>query len=262
MADGQATVSGPVLKTDDLRGSLQIARLQLNSIPEPGGLAQPIVIQNQGPITATLDRGVARIESLHLTGPQTDIQARGTVSLRSQTLDVTLNSNTNLALLQQLNRDIVSSGSIVLATTVRGTMTRPLVNGRLELHNASLNYTELPNGISNANGVVQFNGASASVRNLTAESGGGTITLGGFVTFSEMLRFGLRANAANVRVRLQQGVSIIADTNLSVTGTRQSSVVSGTVTIDQVNYAPQSDFGSILSRAAPPVQSEISGFRF
>ena len=34
-----------------------------------GQLGKPIVIQNQGPITVTLDRGIARIESLHLTGP-------------------------------------------------------------------------------------------------------------------------------------------------------------------------------------------------
>jgi hypothetical protein len=58
----------------------------------------------------------------------------------------------------------------VLATTVRGTMTQPLVNGKLELRKASINHATLPNGLSNVNGVVLFNGNSASVRDLTAES--------------------------------------------------------------------------------------------
>jgi translocation and assembly module TamB len=255
VADGQATASGPATKTDDLRGSLKLTRLNLNAIPLRREGPGPIVVQNQGPIAVTVDRGVARIESLHLTGPETDIQARGTASLHGKALDMTLNANTNLAAVKQLNRDVVSSGSVVLAATVRGALTEPLVNGRLELHDASLSYTGFPNGISNANGVVQFNGNSASVQNLTAESGGGKITMGGFVAFRDVVRFGLRANATNVRVRLQEGVSAALDANINLAGTTQASTVSGTVTIDRVTYAPQSDFGSMLSRAAPPVES-------
>ncbi|MDQ6704438.1 MAG: translocation/assembly module TamB domain-containing protein, partial [Acidobacteriota bacterium] len=255
VADGQLSVNGPALKTDNLRGSLQVTRLQANTVPRPGGPARPITIQNQGPIAASLDRGTARIDSLHLTGPQTDIQATGTVSIPTQSLNVNLNANTNLGLLQQFDRDFVSSGNVVLATTVRGSMTKPLINGRLELHNASVNDVNFPNGISNANGVVLFNGNSATVRNLTAESGGGKITVGGFATFAEAVRFGLRASAANVRVRIQQGVSLVGDANINLTGTTKTSIVSGTVTVDQVSYSPQSDFGSLLSRAGPPVQA-------
>jgi translocation and assembly module TamB len=66
---------------------------------------------------------------------------------------------------------------------------------------------------------------------------------------------GLRVNASNVRVRLEQGVSIVADANLNLTGTTEGSVASGTVTVQQVTYNPKSDFASLLSRAAPPVQA-------
>jgi translocation and assembly module TamB len=255
VADGQVTVSGPVMKTDDLRGSLQLTRLRWNTTPEPGAGSNSILIQNQGPISATLDRDVIRIASLHLTGPQTDIQAGGTVSLRPQTLDLTLNANANLALLRQLNHNLVSSGNIVLAATARGTTEKPLVNGRLELHDASFNSTEFPNGISKANGLVLFNGNNASIRNLTAESGGGKITVGGFVAYNETVRFGLQANAADVRVRFEQGASAVADANINLTGTTQASTAAGTLTLNRITYAPQSDIGSMLSRVAPPVQS-------
>jgi len=258
LAGGQITMSGPAMRTGDMRGSLQLTRVQLNTTPQPGSAAKPVVIQNQGPITATLDHGIARLENFHLTGPQTDLQAVGKVSLQAQTVDATVNANTNLGVLQQFNRDVVSSGEIVLATAVRGTLAKPVVNGRLELHNASLNYTEIPNGITNANGFVLFNGNNASVRSLTAELGGGKVTVSGFVAYNELMRFGLRARAANVRIRLQQGVSVVADANVQLTGGTKASAVSGTVTIDQVTYTPASDFGSILSRAAPPVQSPIA----
>ena len=256
VADGQVAVRGPVLKTDQLSGSLQITRLHLNNIPGPGaGSARSIMFQNEGPISATLDRNVIRIDNAHVTGPQTDIQAKGTVSLADQPMNVTVNGNMNLAVLQNFSQDITSSGTVVLATMIRGSVSKPLVNGTLELKNASFNHAGLPNGISNANGVVTFNGNSALVRNLTAESGGGKVTLDGFTIIDENLRFGLRANASNVRVRLQQGVSIVADANVRLAGTSDSSVLSGTVTIDRVAYAPRTDLGSVLTRAAPPVQS-------
>ncbi|HUQ91685.1 MAG TPA: translocation/assembly module TamB domain-containing protein [Bryobacteraceae bacterium] len=254
-ADGQLSVQGPVTKTNSLRGRVEISRLHLSASPAPGRKGREVRIQNQGPLSAKLDTGVVRIDNFHLAGPQTDIQITGAIPLEAQTFDLKIAANTNLALLQDFNRDIVSSGAIVLATTVRGTAKQPLVNGRLELRKASINHTDLPNGISNANGLVVFNGNSASIQNLTAETGGGTLTLGGFAAFRDSLRFGLRANTAKVRVRLQQGVSVVSSANLNMSGTRQSSVVSGTVTLDRLTYAPRSDFGSILTRAAPPVRS-------
>jgi translocation and assembly module TamB len=71
----------------------------------------------------------------------------------------------------------------------------------------------------------------------------------------DTLRFGLRANASGVRVRLQPGVSVVADANVRLSGTSDTSVLSGTVTVDRVTYAPRTDFGAALTRAAPPVQS-------
>ena len=100
IAEGQATLTGPALKVDDLRAFLKLTQLRLTAIPQQGAGANPIVIQNAGPITATLDRSLARIESLHLTGPRTDIQARGTVSLRASELDLSVTGNTDLNLLQ------------------------------------------------------------------------------------------------------------------------------------------------------------------
>jgi len=256
VADGQVAIRGPVMKTDQLGGTLQISRLQLNNIPAPGaGSARPIVLQNQGQISATLDHQVIRIDNAHVTGPQTDIQAKGTVPFEGQAMSLNVNGNLNLAVLQNFSQDITSSGSVVLSTMVRGSLAKPLVNGTLELKNASFNYASLPNGISNANGVVTFNGNNAVMRNMTAESGGGKVTLDGFGTRDGTIRFGLRANASNVRARLQQGVSIVVDANVRLSGTSDSSVLSGTVTIDRVTYAPRTDLASVLTRAAPPVQS-------
>jgi len=253
--DGQVTIRGPLLNIDELRGSAQLSKLQIISIPPARG-AKPVTIQNQGPVSATLDRSMVRIDNAHLTGPQTDIQAKGTVSLRDQSLDLSLNASANLVVLQDFDRDLTSSGNIVVATTVRGTIADPLVSGKAEIKDGAANYASIPNGLSNTNGAIVFNGNSASVRNMTAESGGGKVTLSGFATLSgENRRFALRANATSVRVRLDQGASIVADTNLSLTGSPDGSLLSGSATINQINYTPQTDLGSFLARSAPPIQA-------
>ncbi|MEO8131244.1 MAG: translocation/assembly module TamB domain-containing protein [Bryobacteraceae bacterium] len=256
VTEGQLTVNGPALKTDQLRGSLRIARLQLNTIPRTGGSEKQITISNQGPIAATLDRGVVRIDSAHMTGRQTDVNVTGTVSLvQTQPVNLNLSAKTNLEVLRSFDQDIYSSGNIDLGATVRGTLQKPLVNGQLQLQNASINYVDFPNGLSNANGVIVFSDNTATIRSLTAESGGGKVTLSGFATYTDTLRLGLRATANSVRVRTQQGVSIVANAFLNLTGTTESSLASGTITINRITYAPQSDFGSILTRSAPPIQA-------
>jgi translocation and assembly module TamB len=102
---------------------------------------------------------------------------------------------------------------------------------------------------------VIFSGNTATLRNITGESGGGKVTLSGFVMLSETMRLGVRGNLDGVRVRTQQGVSVVASAVVNVTGTTADSLASGTVTVERVTYAPQSDFGSILTRSAPPVQA-------
>jgi translocation and assembly module TamB len=125
----------------------------------------------------------------------------------------------------------------------------------MTLQDAAFNYSGITNGISNANGVIAFNGNNATIRKLNAESGGGKIALTGFIGYANGMRFGVNANAKGVRMRAEQGVSVTTAADLRLTGTMENSLVSGSVTIDQLTYNPQSDIGSLLSRAAPPVQS-------
>lgn len=254
-ADGQVSLRGPLLNADQLSGSLQLTRLEASSIATAPRAVKTVLLQNEGPISARLDHGVVRIAGAHITGPQTDFQGTGVIPLHDQAMDVAVNGNLNLALLQRFNQDVSSSGAVSLSTTVRGTLTTPRVSGRVELHDGSFHYAAIPNGISKANGVILFSGSSASISNLTAESGGGKITVSGFAALGDNVRFGLKANAANVRVLVNEGASLRAGGTVDLTGTTQSSLVSGTITINQVIYSPQTDIGSLLTRAAPGIQA-------
>ena len=249
-ADAEIALNGPALRTAEMTARLQLPRIQLTATT-PGVRAQNVTVQNQGPVVFSMDHGVARIESLHLTGPQTDIQAQGSVSLTAQTLQGSVNAHTDLSLLQKFDHDILSSGQITADATLRGAFSNPVVIGKLQVQKASVHFPDVITGLSNANGEVDFNGTSASFRNLTGEVGGGKVVLGGFMAFSGATRMALHINATKVRFRPQEGVSATADADLRLSGRLESSVLSGTAAVNQITYAPKSDLGAILSRAAP-----------
>ena len=75
VADGQISARGPVLKIDQMGGTLQVSRLQLSTVSRGSRTGVGVSLQSQGPIAATLDRGVIHIQSARVVGPQTDLQA-------------------------------------------------------------------------------------------------------------------------------------------------------------------------------------------
>jgi translocation and assembly module TamB len=253
-ADGQVTVDGPVAHVDQLRANLQITKLSATAKAGPGN-KKPIEITNQGPISASLDHDTVQIQSAHITGGGLDLQASGHATLPAGALALTVNGTMGLGILPSFDSDIYSAGNVNLTATIHGTMSQPLVNGQVVLKDVAFNYQGVPNGISNANGTIAFNGNSASIQNLTAESGGGKITVTGFAENGDVARFNLKLIATNVRSRVQPGVSLVAGANVQLSGTSRSSVVSGTAVIDKITYNPQTDIGSLLSRAQPSVES-------
>ncbi|MBV8819786.1 MAG: translocation/assembly module TamB domain-containing protein, partial [Acidobacteriaceae bacterium] len=257
--DGQMDVSGPATKPDAMTGHLTVSKLDLSSVSrtQPGSAAKQVRLQNQDPIVLALSKQVINVQSAHLTGHSTDINLKGDVALTDKNpLNLQLTANTNLKILQDFDKDVYSDGSINLDLAVRGPFTQPLVNGQLRLQNASFNMIDLPNGLSNANGVIQFNGTSAVIQNLKAETGGGTVTAAGGVGFANgILRYGLRANAANVRVRTPEGISVVLGASVNLTGNTDHSLLAGTVTVNKLGFNPHSDFGSILSKSTPPTQT-------
>jgi translocation and assembly module TamB len=222
----------------------------------PTNTGRTVEIQNDGPVVVGLNRSVVTVRSAHLTGRSTDIKLGGTAALAGKReLDLQLNANTDLSLLQDLDRDVYSSGNVALNAVVHGQASKPLVNGKVELKDASINVTQSPNGISKANGVILLNGTNATVQNLTGESGGGKITVAGFGGLTgTTLRYALRTKAEHVRTRYA-GASIVSSAALTLNGTTEHSVLSGNVTIERLGFNSQSDFGSMLSSSATPPET-------
>jgi translocation and assembly module TamB len=270
-ADGEVTVEGPATRTDALRGTLQLTRLEAHSVSPRSG-AKPRVafeLHNEGAVAASLNRSAITIQNARITGPYTTLAITGTASMNGQqTINVRADGNIKLEVLEAFDADIFSSGSITLNAAVTGTMAKPAINGRLQLQDASFNMIDVPNGLSNANGAVAFTGSDALIQNITGQSGGGKITLAGLVSYGgPETQFRVQATAEQVHVEYPQTITTEANARLTLAGTLQSSLLSGTVRILEVAMHSHSDMGSILTPAPPassPANSTglMAGMRF
>ena len=122
----------------------------------------------------------------------------------------------------------------------------------MELKNASLYLSDLPNGVDNANGAVVFDRNRATIEKLTAETGGGTVDFSGFIGFGSTLVYRLQAVAQKVRVRYPEDVSVTFNATLALNGTSDSSTVSGTMTLMRASFTPRADLAQMLAQAAAP----------
>jgi len=271
--EGAASLAGPMRRPQNIKGRLEITKLQVNALTPaaPGATAvRPLAFHNPSPIVATLDRSVVHIESARLTGPSTDFSVSGAVYLNKQNaLDLRASGNVDLRLAQTFSPGVFSSGNVQLEAAVRGTASKPALNGRLQLQKASFNMVDVPNGISNANGVVLFNSNEAIIQTLTGETGGGKVSFGGTVRYGgPEMAFNLQARAQQIRVLYPSNVSTQLSANLTLNGTTTDNLLSGSVIVQDVAFYSHTDLGRILSGAAAPPRAPaaqtgvLGGMRF
>ncbi|HEX3744976.1 MAG TPA: translocation/assembly module TamB domain-containing protein [Bryobacteraceae bacterium] len=261
-AEGQLRIDGPLLQPQALKAQLTIPQFTFGPAPDVRIPAAKLMLHNAAPIVASMENNVITVNSARLVGTATDFSLTGKVALQQKSpLDLRGAGRVDLALVHDFNRDFTSAGSVAMELTMRGPLDAPQVNGRTEFQNASFNIEGVPNGISNANGVLVFtgdrsNGTRATIQKFTGDTGGGKIELTGFAGYNNgQTIFRVHARATEVRIRYPEGVSTIANASLNLTGTPDRSNLDGTITIVRTGFNPQSDFSSLLGRSAEPVQT-------
>ncbi|HLK34739.1 MAG TPA: translocation/assembly module TamB domain-containing protein [Terriglobales bacterium] len=256
---GTITFNGPLLRARDLEVRGNVAEFRAN--------IENLTIQNSGPIEFTLAQRTLSLQRLHLIGDGTDFEATGTARIDSpRTLNLRANGTVNLKIVQTLNPDYLSSGIMTVALRFGGTMAAPDVRGRVQISNGSLAYIDLPSGLSNINGTLVFNQDRLRVQTLTAQTGGGLLTLGGFITYTRNLNFDLTAQGKEIRLRYPPGMSTTANVNLHLVGSPSRSTLSGDILVTRFQLARNFDFASYLARARtqatlPNPQSPLNNLR-
>jgi translocation and assembly module TamB len=256
-AEGTLAVTGPALKPDLWKAELRLPALEAGPGTNFTAPGSALALHNAAPIVVRMERGVVKVESARMVGRATDLSLSGTINLQQKNpLDLRLSGRFDLASLRDFNQDVYGSGFIETGVTIRGPIAQPQVAGRMDIKDATLSLTELPVVVSKTNGVILFDGSRATIQSLTGESGGGKVTISGFAGYgADALLFRLQATAHELRVRYPEDFSTVANASLSLTGTSDSSTLSGHVTVLRTGFNPRSDFSSILAKSAEPVRT-------
>ena len=258
-ADGRVYLTGSGLDPDAWNARVEMPGVEILPPPETKALVPGL--RNVGLVVLAVTRKSIRVVSAHFNGPDTNVQVSGGVDLatRFNAYDLRIRGSINLGILRNFDPNVTASGESSVDATVRGPRSRPEFYGRLELKKASLYLSNVPNGLENASGVVFLFRDRATIENVNAETGGGKLSLKGFVGFgAQQLSYRLQASATNVRLRYPAGVSTSVDAALTLTGTSSRSLVGGTVTILRSGVSPEVDLAALLVRASQPMVTPAS----
>jgi len=255
--EANATFSVPLTRPEAFQAEVKLDTVQINA-PESQALqlgvqASDVVLHNTQPITISISAKEAQVRDAHFSARNTDLEVSGTVpfDLR-RNADLAVKGNVNLVILQLLNPDLLAKGNAEVAATIRGSVRDPQLNGRMTLNGASLYLTDVPSGIDSANGVILFDRNRATISSLTAETGGGMVSLKGFVEFGNTLIYRLQADVRQVRVRYPPDVSASANGQLLLNGTPDASTLSGSLTVNRASVAAGADFARIIASTVTP----------
>jgi translocation and assembly module TamB len=242
---GTVELRGPLRRPRDLDVDARLNQVQLE--------VENVPIQSDGPLRVVMRDGVLHLERFRLVGDGTDFTASGSVQLaEEQRVDLSVQGRVNMKLVQTFDPNIVSYGLATLDLRARGTLADPSMRGELQITDAGISWVDLPTGLAGINGVMVFDENRLQVQTLTARTGGGTLDLGGYVTWSRGLRFNLTATGEDVRVRHPSGVSAVANLEMRLVGTADDALLSGDVLVTRFGLNPRFDFALYVARSRMP----------
>jgi len=240
--NGTAQVAGPLAHPDQMRGDFRVQQL--------AATVAGVHLQSEGGLHAALDRGRLTLDPLHITGDNTDLRAQGTVGLTGAArIDFAASGSVNLKLAETLDPDLTATGNSRFQVEAHGPIADPDLRGQVEFQNGALSLEDLPNGLSQIQGTLEFNQNRLEVRSLTAMTGGGKLSFGGFLAYQRGIYASLTVSGQSVRIRYPDGVSSLADAHLQLVGTQSSLLLSGNVLITRFSVSPDLDIAALAQQA-------------
>ncbi len=239
---GSANLQGPLAHPAQMQGD---ARLQALAVTVAG-----VHLQSDGGVHASLADTRITLDPLHVIGDQTDLHLNGTLGLKdTQRLDFEAGGSVNLKLAETLDRDLTAGGTTTFHVEAHGPLANPGLRGLIEFDNGSLSLEDLPNGLSQLHGTLEFNQNRLEVRSLTAMTGGGQLSLGGYLSYQHGLYADLSVTGKGIRIRYPPGVSSLADATLHLQGTQPNLLLSGNVLVTRFSVSSDLDIASLAAQA-------------
>jgi translocation and assembly module TamB len=249
---GTITVDGPAAKPEQMAGTAEFNDFDLK--------LQGVELKSAAPLRASLKNGTVTLDAIHITGEDTDMRAAGTIGIfgdanaQGGKLNMNADGSISMALLHTFDQDIISSGKVTFKVVATGRAKKPALTGDVLFQNVNLAIDGINNGLSNLNGTLAFNEDRLDVKDLTAQTGGGQLKIGGSISYQKGIFADLTATGDTVRVRYA-GLSATANASFRMQGGPQSVLLSGNVLITRFGVGADVDFAAFSGSGgvqAPP----------
>ncbi len=230
-ADGQISISGPLRNPAKLIADGTLKTMKVSFRETQVQSSKPFAFQYR-------DQKVS-IQDALFSGKGTTLGIDGSVDLsRSQRLSLEMKGDFDLALLNEFEKKLRSSGSGRVDAAIRGTLNDPRIQGHGEVLNGQLSYGDFPNSLSQVTANLFFDEDQIRINNLSGTSGGGQVSLRGDLFFShETLKMiQLQAEAREVRVRYPEGMRSVVDADLTLRGSAKSQELSGNIRLLSASF--------------------------
>jgi translocation and assembly module TamB len=257
--DGEVHLVGPLRRPRELQLTANLTNLDSE--------IENVKIHNDGPLRFSLSKQSLQIDQFHLLGEGTDVSATGKVLLSGDPeLDLRAQGQVNLKLIESFDPEFTSSGMVTVDVSLSGTYSKPITQGRLRVDHGSISYIDLPSALSDVNGSLIFNQDRLQIETLTAHTGGGLVTFGGYATaYNGKFNFDLTVHGQDVRLRYPPGVSATANADLRFAGSARASALTGEIIVTKLAMTPGFDFAAYLERSQtsvlPPTNRLLSRIR-
>ncbi len=210
---------------------------------------QGLQIGNTRPIHIRYANSIVALDPTEIAGTDTTLRLEGQLPLAGSA-PVTLSAvgTVDMQLLRFFQPDVQSSGKLLLDVRGTGATAHPELQGQLRIQNVSLVTPDAPLGLQNLNGVLDVSNDQVNITQLTGEAGGGQISAQGVVGYRPQLRMNVALQAKSVRIRYQDAIRTVLQSDLNLVGTSESSTLNGRVLIDSLSFTPNFDLASLAGQ--------------
>jgi translocation and assembly module TamB len=233
-ASGSFALNGPLRELSKLEMKSQMTTLEV-SFPS-------LAWRNERPVEVRYASNRLSTQPFRMQGPSTNFVVDGSVQFATPpSLSWTIQGIADATILCLLDPNVIASGQSRINLNVSGSPARPQINGAVEVQDVGVEYRDLPFRLSNLNGEIQLEGERANLKSLRGISGGGAVTLDGFMTLALPPRVDLSVKLDQVRVRYPLDFTSILSGTLRLAGTSDRSQLRGDLNVSQV-LASESKF--------------------
>ena len=234
-----ASLSGPLANAKQLEGHANFEGLTVSYHDFHLDAAKPIRVDYQN--------GILALEPTSIEGRGVDLQAGATVPLSDPgKMEYLLRGTVDLGIAQILQPDLTCTGKIQFDLDSRTPVPGSEFYGELRIQDAGLHTLAFPLGLDKTNGILSIGRRRIEIKSFEGQSGGGTVTARGGLTFRPSLQVDLGVTGKNIRLRYPEGVRAILDSNLTLAGDQQESKLSGTVEVQRLSLTPDFDLDNLI----------------